>query len=148
LTSQVIDAPRRAAQAGPVGDADDLITMMPFAAGLGIRLERASADETVAVLPWSDAHTTAGGLLHGGALMTLADTAGAVCAFLGLPAGARTATTQSGTHLLRAVAGEDVRATARPVHAGRTQVLVQTDITDAGGRLIARTTQTQAVIRG
>ncbi|GAA4804982.1 PaaI family thioesterase [Actinomycetospora chlora] len=127
---------------------DDLIAAMPFAAGLGIRLETAGPDETVAVLPWSDAHTTAGGLLHGGALMTLADTAGAVCAFLALPEGARTATTQSGTHLLRAVAGSDVRATARPVHAGRTQIVVQTDVTDDRGRLVARTTQTQAVIVG
>jgi 1,4-dihydroxy-2-naphthoyl-CoA hydrolase len=131
---------------------DDLIASMPFAAGLGIRLETAGADETVAVLPWSDAHTTAGGLLHGGALMTLADTAGAVCAFLGLPAGARTATTQSGTHLLRAVSGSsgssgsEVRATARPVHSGRTQIVVQTDVTDDRGRLVARTTQTQAVL--
>ena len=131
---------------------DDLIASMPFAAGLGIRLETAGADETVAVLPWSDAHTTAGGLLHGGALMTLADTAGAVCAFLGLPAGARTATTQSGTHLLRAVSGSsgssgsEVRATARPVHSGRTQIVVQTDVTDGRGRLVARTTQTQAVL--
>ena len=128
---------------------DDLIASMPFAAGLGIRLETAGADETVAVLPWSDAHTTAGGLLHGGALMTLADTAGAVCAFLGLPEGARTATTQSGTHLLRAVSGSsgsEVRATARPVHSGRTQIVVQTDVTDDRGRLVARTTQTQAVL--
>jgi 1,4-dihydroxy-2-naphthoyl-CoA hydrolase len=131
---------------------DDLIASMPFAAGLGIRLETAGADETVAVLPWSDALTTAGGLLHGGALMTLADTAGAVCAFLGLPAGARTATTQSGTHLLRAVpgssgsSGSEIRATARPVHSGRTQIVVQTDVTDDRGRLVARTTQTQAVL--
>ncbi|PVZ14711.1 PaaI family thioesterase [Actinomycetospora cinnamomea] len=124
----------------------ELIASMPFAAGLGIRVETAGPDETVAVLAWSDAHTTAGGLLHGGALMTLADTAGAVCAFLGLPPGARTATTQSGTHLLRAVSGGEVRATARPVHAGRTQVVVQTDVTDDRGRLVARTTQTQAVI--
>ena len=125
---------------------DELIAAMPFAAGLGIRLETAGPDETVAVLPWSDAHTTVGGLLHGGALMTLADTAGAVCAYLGLPEGARTATTQSGTHLLRAVSGSAVRATARPVHAGRTQIVVQTDLTDDRGRLVARTTQTQAVI--
>lgn len=127
---------------------DDLIAAMPFAAALGMRLESAGPEETVAVLPWSDANTTVGGLLHGGALMTLADTTGAVCAFLGLPEGARTATTQSGTHLLRAVSGADVRATARPVHAGRTQIVVQTDVTDDRGRLVARTTQTQAVIPG
>jgi uncharacterized protein (TIGR00369 family) len=131
-----------------VTDPAALIASIPFASGLGIRLERAGADETVAVLPWSEAHTTVGGLLHGGALMTVADTAGAVCAFLGLPPGARTATTQSGTHLLRAVSGDDVRAVARPVHTGRTQVVVQTDVTDSRGRLVARTTQTQAVIAG
>ena len=127
---------------------DDLIAAMPFAAALGMRLESAGPEETVAVLPWSDANTTVGGLLHGGALMTLADTTGAVCAFPGRPAAARTATTQSGTHLLRAVSGADVRATARPVHAGRTQIVVQTDVTDDRGRLVARTTQTQAVIPG
>ncbi|GLZ48016.1 aromatic compound degradation protein PaaI [Actinomycetospora sp. NBRC 106375] len=127
---------------------DELVAAMPFAVALGMRIETADADETVAVLPWSDTNTTLGGLLHGGAVMTLADTAGAVCAFLGLPPGARTATTQSGTHLLRAVSGSDVRATARPVHRGRTQVVVQTDLTDDRGRLVARTTQTQAVIPG
>ena len=141
-----MDGRHGAPEAGAVTDLGTLIASMPFAAGLGIRLETAGPDETVAVLPWSDAHTTVGGLLHGGTVMTLADTAGAVCAFLGLPAGARTATTQSGTHLLRAVSGDDVRATARPVHTGRTQVVVQTDVTDARGRLVARTTQTQAVI--
>lgn len=125
---------------------DDLIASMPFAARLGIRLETACPEETVAVLPWSDAHTTAGGLLHGGAVMTLADTAGAVCAHLGLPEGARTATTQSGTHLLRAVSGSSVTATARPVHSGRTRIVVQTDVTADRGRIVARTTQTQAVL--
>jgi 1,4-dihydroxy-2-naphthoyl-CoA hydrolase len=125
---------------------NELLALMPFAAASGVELDRAAPDEVAGRLAWAPERCTAGGLLHGGALMTLADTAGAVCAFLGLPPGARTATTQSGTHLLRAVSGDDVRAVARPVHTGRTQVVVQTDVTDARGRLVARTTQTQAVI--
>jgi 1,4-dihydroxy-2-naphthoyl-CoA hydrolase len=129
-------------------DTDQLLALMPFAVATGVELDRAEASEVVGRLAWTPERCTAGFVLHGGALMTLADTAGAVCAFLGLPAGARTATTQSGTHLLRAVSGDDVRATARPVHAGRTLVVVQTDVTDSRGRLVARTTQTQAVIPG
>lgn len=126
----------------------ELVGLMPLAGKLGIRLETASADEVVAVLPWDAEHGTAGGILHGGTLMALADTAGAVCAYLGLAAGARTATTQSATNLLRAVSGAAVTATARPVHRGRTQVVIQTDLVDEAGRLVARTTQTQAVIPG
>jgi uncharacterized protein (TIGR00369 family) len=122
--------------------ADDLLALMPFARTLGITLTTAGPDEVVGTLPWSDDHTTAGGLAHGGALMTLADSIGAVCAYLG----ASTATTQSATNLLRGVREGTVTATARPVHRGRTQVVVQTDLTDAAGRLVARTTQTQAVI--
>ena len=65
--------------------------------------------------------------------MALADSVGAVCAFLGLPAGATTATTTSTTHFLRAVRDGRVTATARPLHRGRTQVVVKTDLTDSGG---------------
>ncbi len=124
---------------------DDLLDLMPFARTLGIGLTTAGPDEVVGTLPWSDAHTTAGGLAHGGVLMALADTVGAVCAHLGLPEGATTATTQSATNLLRGVRQGTVTATAHPVHRGRTQVVVQTDLTDESGRLIARTTQTQVV---
>lgn len=126
-------------------DHADLLALMPFARTLGIALTTAGPDEVVGTLPWSDDHTTAGGLAHGGVLMALADTVGAVCAYLGLPDGASTATTQSATNLLRGVRGGTVTATARPVHRGRTEVVVQTDLTDESGRLVARTTQTQAV---
>jgi 1,4-dihydroxy-2-naphthoyl-CoA hydrolase len=126
-------------------DHDDLLALMPFARTLGITITTAGPDEVVGTLPWSDDHTTAGGLAHGGALMTLADSIGAVCAYLGLPEGASTATTQSATNLLRGVREGTVTATARPVHRGRTQVVVQTDLTDDRGRLVARTTQTQAI---
>ena len=69
-------------------DLEALVALMPFAADLGIRLEDATPDRVVAVLPWAARLCTARGLLHGGALMTLADSAGALVAYLGLPEGA------------------------------------------------------------
>jgi uncharacterized protein (TIGR00369 family) len=85
-------------------------------------------------------------VLHGGALMTLADSAGALCAFLNLPEGASTATVESKTNFLRPVTGGHVEAVARPVHLGRTLVVVLTELWDDRGRRVALTTQTQAVV--
>ena len=47
---------------------------------------------------------------------------------------------------LRGVRGGVVTAVARPLHAGRTVIVVQTDLLDDSGRLAAQVTQTQAVL--
>ncbi len=127
-------------------DLAGLVAAMPFAATVGVELRAAGPDEVVGVLPWAPERCTAGGVMHGGALMTLADSVGALCAFLGLPEGATTTTTGSTTHLFRAVAGGEVTATARPLHRGRRLVVVQTDLLDDQGRRVAQTTQTQVVL--
>ena len=80
--------------------------------------------------------------------MSLADTIGAVCAFLNLPPGADTATISSSTNMLRAVRSGEVTATARPLHAGRSVIAVQTELRDGEGRLVAQVTQAQAVLEG
>ena len=93
--------------------------------------------------------TTVGGALHGGALMALADSLGGVCAFLNLPAGAGgTSTTSSSTVFMRGVRAGTVTATARPLHTGRSTIVVLTEIRDGDGRLVAQVTQTQAVLSG
>ncbi|HXF99075.1 MAG TPA: PaaI family thioesterase [Gaiellaceae bacterium] len=117
---------------------------MPLAATLGLRA-RGSAEEVEMSLDWRPDLCTAGGVLHGGVLMALADSAGAVCAFLNLPPGARTATIESKTNFFAAVREGEVRARARPLHRGRTTI-VETDLHDGEGRHVARTTQTQAVL--
>jgi 1,4-dihydroxy-2-naphthoyl-CoA hydrolase len=130
-------------------DTDDprsLLATMPFATFCGIEYESAVPDEVRASLAWAPERCTAAGVLHGGVLMTLADTAGAICAFLNLPAGASTSTLESKTNFFRAVRGGTVEAVARPLHVGRTTVVVQTDIHDGDGRRVAQTTQTQAVL--
>jgi uncharacterized protein (TIGR00369 family) len=119
----------------------------PFAAVLGAEVVAAAPEEVRLRLEWTEERTTAGGAMHGGALMALADMAGAVCAFLNLPDGASgTTTIQAGTSLLRAVRAGHVEAVARPLHAGRSTVVVEIDVRDADGRAVARTTQTQAVL--
>jgi 1,4-dihydroxy-2-naphthoyl-CoA hydrolase len=132
----------------PVPDPAELLAAMPFAVAAGVVLVRAEAAEVTGRLPWAPERCTAGGVLHGGALMTLADSVGAVCAFLNLPAGATTSTVASSTSLMRAVRGGSAHATARPLHAGRSFVVVSVEITDDEGRRVAQVTQTQAVLAG
>lgn len=124
----------------------DYLALMPFAAALGIRIERAGPDEVVGSLDWTPELTTAGGALHGGALMALADSVGAVCAYLNLPAGATTSTTSSSTTFVRGARSGTVTATARPLHVGRSTIAVATELRDEDARLVAQTTQSQAVL--
>jgi uncharacterized protein (TIGR00369 family) len=124
---------------------EQLRDAMPFARAAGVELTAVGPDEVRGRMDWAPERCTAGGILHGGALMTLADAAGAVCAFLNLPAGATTATIESKTNFFRAVREGHVEAVARPLHVGRTTIAVQTELRDGSGRLVGQTTQTQSV---
>jgi uncharacterized protein (TIGR00369 family) len=126
-------------------DLTGLVDLMPFAAHLGIRLVEASPDRVVAELDHAAELCTAGGVMHGGALMALGDSVGAVVTFLGLPEGASTSTATSTTQLFRPVTGGTVRAVGVPVNRGRTMVTAQSDLYDGDDRLVARVTQVQAV---
>jgi uncharacterized protein (TIGR00369 family) len=119
--------------------------LMPFARELGIELLEASADNVRGRLEWTPERCTTGGIMHGGAMLALADTCGGVCAFLNLPEGATgTATVESKTNFMRAVRDGAVIATSRPLHAGRTLIVVETELTRDDGSLAAKVTQTQA----
>jgi 1,4-dihydroxy-2-naphthoyl-CoA hydrolase len=126
-------------------DLEALLELMPFAGQVGIVLREASQERVLAELDWSPGLCTSGQIMHGGALMALADSAGALVAFLGLPAGATTATITSTTQLFRPVSAGTVRAVSVPLHRGRTTVTVQTSLHDGDGRLVAQTTQIQAI---
>jgi uncharacterized protein (TIGR00369 family) len=119
----------------------------PFTAFLGIEMVSASPHEVRARLAWSEDLCTAGGILHGGALMGLADNVGGFCAFLNLPEGAAgTATIESKTNFFGPVRGGFVRAVSRPLHTGRRTIVVDTELYDDAEKLVARVTQTQAVL--
>ena len=128
-------------------DTPALHALVPFAATLGLRVADAAPERVRVELDHRPELCTAAGVLHGGAIMALADTAGAVCAFLNLPAGATTTTVESKTNLLAAVRDATLTATATPLHVGSTLIVVETELRRADGRLAAKTTQTQAVLR-
>ncbi|HZN18230.1 MAG TPA: PaaI family thioesterase [Micromonosporaceae bacterium] len=132
---------------GPVLDPRMLLEATPFAATVGIEFLALDPAEVTARLPWAAHRCTVGGALHGGALVTLADAAAGVCAYLNLPEGASTTTIELKVNFLRAVRGGVVTASARPLHAGRTVIVVQTDLRDEDGDRVAQVTQTQAVLR-
>jgi uncharacterized protein (TIGR00369 family) len=110
-----------------------LAALMPFAGHLGIVVDQASPDEVIARLDWAPHLCTAAGIMHGGALMSLADSAGALVTFFGLPEGATTATITSTSQLFRPVTGGTVRAVAIPINRGRTTVTAQTSLYDSDG---------------
>jgi uncharacterized protein (TIGR00369 family) len=121
--------------------------LMPFAQRLGAEFTRYSKEEVAARLKWAPELCTSGDILHGGAVMSLADSTGAVCAFLNLPEGAAgTTTVESKTNFLRGVREGFVEAVSRPLHIGRTVIVVETDVRDADDRLVARVLQTQLVL--
>ncbi len=119
----------------------------PFTAFLGIEMVSASPHDVRARLAWSEDKCTTGGTLHGGVLMGLADNVGGLCAFLNLPEGAAgTATIESKTNFFAAVRGGHVHSVSRPLHTGRRTIVVDTELYDDTGKLVARVTQTQAVL--
>src|SRR5437879_5907575 len=127
---------------------DLLRDAMPFVVKLDIRTVASDRSEVRARLDWDESLCTSGGVLHGGALMALADSTGGACAFLNLPEGATgTTTIESKTNFFRAVRDGYVEAVSRPLHKGRTVVVVETELRDGNGKLVAKVTQTQAVLR-
>lgn len=125
-----------------------VLRMMPLARELGIEFDRIEPAVVVGRLAWAERLCTAGGIMHGGALVSLADSVAGLCAYLNLPAGAATSTIELKSNFFAAVRQGEVTAVARPLHVGRTVIVVQTDLYVDGrdGTRVAQTTQTQAVI--
>jgi 1,4-dihydroxy-2-naphthoyl-CoA hydrolase len=123
-----------------------IVAAVPFAAFLGVEIVSAEAEEVRGTMAWAPERCTVDGVLHGGALMAFADTLGAVCAYLNLEPGAATTTVESKTNFFRAVREGEVTGTARPLHVGRSFIVVQTALADAADRGVAQVTQTQAVL--
>ena len=110
---------------------------------LGMRLVEVGPERVVAELEVGERLTTLGGAVHGGTLMALADTAGAAGTVAN---GVRTATLESKTNFFAAGRAGLIRAEAVALHRGRRTHVWQTRVTDASGRLLSLTIQTQMVL--
>ena len=136
------------AEQDPSPSSPNIEDVVPMAKTLGFRTVSASREEVVLALDWRPEITQPAGLLHGGAIMTLADTAGGALSYANLPPGSEgTSTIESKTNFLSAVRSGTVTATARVLKAGRSVVVIETEVTDDTGRLIAKVVQSQIVLR-
>ncbi len=114
---------------------------------LGVRLTGAEPDCVRAEIDVEDRHCTVPGVMHGGAVMALADTLGGFATGLNLPAGAGTTTVESKTNFFARVRpGTTVKAECRPLHRGRSTQVWETRVTNAEGKLAALVIQTQIVL--
>ena len=119
----------------------------PFARLLGMRIVEVSADRLVAELVVREELTNRNGVLHGGAVMAVADNLGGTAAVINLPAGATTATIESKSNFSAACRpGETIRIETTPLHRGRSTMVWQSRITRPDGTLVALVTQTQIVM--
>src|SRR5258708_2853711 len=122
--------------------------LMPLCATLGVRAEEYAADQVVLSLDWSPSLCTANGILHGGAIMALADSAGGACAFLNLPVDAAgTATLESKTNFLATGRAGSATATAPPLPRAATTMVIEPAVRDSKGKLVARLPQPKIVLR-
>ena len=119
----------------------------PFATFLGLKITHVSPERVTAELPMRQELNNRFNIMHGGAIMALADNLGGTAAVANLPPGGSTATIESKTNFFAAIAVGDVaHAECTPLHRGRTTTVWQTRITRGDGRLCALVTQTQLVL--
>jgi 1,4-dihydroxy-2-naphthoyl-CoA hydrolase len=125
------------------------VAALPFASLMGVEITAAGKDRVEGRLTVREDLCTAGGILHGGAMMAFADSLGAVGAFLNLAPGSRTTTLESKTNFIGgAKVGSVVTAVSTPLHVGRRSSVWQTRLEGEDGKLVALITQTQMTIEG
>ena len=119
----------------------------PFADFMGMKITHLSPERVAAEMKVTEQLSNRNGVLHGGAIMALADNLGGTATIANLPAGASTATIESKTNFFAGIAvGDIAHAECTPLHRGRTTMVWQTKITRGDGKLAALVTQTQIVM--
>ncbi|HTT48517.1 MAG TPA: PaaI family thioesterase, partial [Pseudolabrys sp.] len=122
-------------------------TQPAFAQFLGLKITQVTRERITAELPAREELNNRHGIMHGGAIMALADNLGGTGATANLKPGQRTATIESKTNFFASIPIGDVAyAECTPLHRGRTTMVWQTRVTRGDGKLCALVTQTQIVI--
>ena len=119
----------------------------PFASFMGMKITHVSTERVTAEMVVTDQLSNRNGVLHGGALMALADNLGGTATVANLSEGTSTATIESKTNFFAGIpVGDTAHAECTPLHRGRTTMVWQTKITRNDGKLAAMVTQTQIVL--
>jgi len=119
----------------------------PFAEFMGMKVTHVSPERVTAEMVVSVQLSNRNGVLHGGALMALADNLGGTAAVANLGPGQITTTIESKTNFFAGIPlGETAYAECTPLHRGRTTTVWQTRIIRKDGKLAALVTQTQLMM--
>jgi uncharacterized protein (TIGR00369 family) len=120
----------------------------PFAEFLGLKITSISPERVTGELKARDDLNNRFGIVHGGAIMALADNLGGTATTANLKEGESTTTIESKTNFFAAVPiGDTAYAECTALHRGRTTMVWQTRVTRGDGRLCALVTQTQLVLK-
>ena len=120
----------------------------PFADFMGMKVTHVSPERVTAEMLVTEQLSNRNGVLHGGALMALADNLGGTAAVANLQPGQITTTIESKTNFFSGIAvGDTAHAECTPLHRGRSTTVWQTRVTRGDGKLAALVTQTQLVMQ-
>ena len=123
------------------------LSQPPFAHFLGLKITHVSPERVCAELTAREELNNRFGIMHGGAIMALADNLGGTATTANLKPGQSTTTIESKTNFFAAIPiGDVARAECTPLHRGRTTTVWQTRITRGDGKLAAIVTQTQLMM--
>lgn len=115
---------------------------IPYVRLLGLEFVSAERGEAAFALDWREELTRMEGILHGGAIFSLLDTAAAFAVLTVLPPGGRTVTVDFTVHFLRPCAAGRLEARARVLREGRRICVLTVEATDSAGALISTATTT------
>lgn len=122
----------------------EALARVPYARLLGLELVSAERGAATFALDWREELTRMEGILHGGAIVSLLDTAAAFAVMTVLPPGGRTVTVDFTVHFLRPFAAGRLEARARVLRDGRRVCVLTVEATDQTGVLISTATTTYA----
>ena len=105
---------------------------------LGFDVERVHKGRAVFRLDVRPGHKQIHGVVHGGILAALADTAAAIAAYTAVPKGTEIATVELSINYLEPVPGGRIKADARVLRAGRNFVVTECEIFNEDGSLAAK----------
>lgn len=119
----------------------------PFHRWAGMRVIREAPGEVDVALDVRPDHMNLAGIVHGGMISALADTATGLAVRTTLDPGQMQITGQLNVHFLAPVRGGRILGKGRVVKPGARMVYAEADIVDEGGKLLARASATYFVVR-
>ena len=111
----------------------------------GFRLEDAEIGRAKLRMKVQPRHMQIHGVVHGGVLASLADTAAGLALYLALPRGSRAATVEMKINFLEPVHDGTVFAEARILRQGKYLAVLECDLTDDRGKMVAKALMTFSV---